>query len=150
MRRPGIRSLAGGAAGIVAGVIGGIALTSVSAASGPTPAAPGVDAVHVPPVITRVGEPVTLRYAIVCAPRDDGEPCDGSGSVFVRRGQSGPFQQLALRRGEDSRDGRYFVDLPREVASWRVPKHPETSSLSVSLVIAAGSPTRPSGDRLII
>ena len=34
MRRPGIRSLAGGAAGIVAGVIGGIALTSVSAAGG--------------------------------------------------------------------------------------------------------------------
>lgn len=117
MRRPGIRSLAGGAAGIVAGVIGGIALTSVSAASGPT-AAPDLDAVHVPPVLTRAGEPVTLRYAIVCAPRDDGEPCDGSGSVFVRRGQSGPFEQLALRRGEDSRDGRYFLDLPREIASW--------------------------------
>ena len=40
------------------------------------------------------------------------------GSVFVRRGQSGPFQPLALRRGEDSRDGRYYVDLPWEVASW--------------------------------
>lgn len=118
MRRPGIRSLAGGAAGIVAGVIGGIALTSVSAASGPTAAVPDLDAVHVPPVLTRAGEPVTLRYAIVCAPRDDGEPCDGSGSVFVRRGQSGPFEQLAMRRGEDSRDGRYFVDLPREIASW--------------------------------
>jgi hypothetical protein len=119
MRRPGIRSLAGGAAGIVAGVIGGIALTSVSAASGPTPAASGVDAVHTPPVLTRVGEPVTLRYALVCAPRDDGEPCDGSGSVFVRAGQSGPFQQLTLRRGEDSSGGRYFVDLPREIASSR-------------------------------
>ena len=118
MRRPGIRSLAGGAAGIFAGVIGGIALTSVSAASGPTAAVPEVDAVHVPPVLTRAGDPVTLRYAIVCAPRDDGEPCDGSGSVFVRRGQSGPFQELALRRGEDSRDGRYFVDLPRGIASW--------------------------------
>jgi hypothetical protein len=119
MRRPGIRSLAGGAAGIVAGVIGGIALTSVSAASEPNPAIPGVDAVHVPPVLTRVGEPITLRYAIVCAPRDDGGPCDGSGSVFVRAGESGPFQQLALKRGEDSSDGRYFVDLPREIASSR-------------------------------
>jgi hypothetical protein len=118
MHRPGIRSLAGGAAGIVAGVIGGIALTSVSAASGPLAAVPDVDAVHVPPVLTRVGESVTLRYAIVCAPRDDGEPCDGSGSVFVRRGQTGPFQQLALQRGEDSRDGRYFVELPREIASF--------------------------------
>src|SRR4051812_11379613 len=118
MRRPGIRSLAGGAAGIVAGVIGGIALTSVSAASRSTAAVPEVDAVHVPPVLTRPGEPITLRYAIVCAPRDDGEPCEGSGSVFVRSGQSGPFQELALRRGEDSREGRYFVDLPREIASW--------------------------------
>ena len=117
MRRPGIRSLAGGAAGIVAGVIGGIALSSVSAASGPTPAAPDVDAVHIPPVLTRAGEPVTLTYAIVCAPRDGGEPCDGSGSVFLRAGQSGPFQQLTLKRGEDSSDGRYFVDLPREIAS---------------------------------
>jgi hypothetical protein len=117
MRRPGIRSLAGGAAGIVVGVIGGIALTSVSAASGHTATSPDVDAVHVPPVLTRAGDPVTLRYAIVCAPRDDGEPCDGSGSVFVRAGQSGPFQELALKRGEDSREGRYFVDLPREIAS---------------------------------
>jgi hypothetical protein len=119
MRRPGIRSLAGGAAGIVAGVIGGIALTSVSAASGPTLAAPGVDAVHIPPVLTRAGEPVTLRYAIVCPPRDDGEPCEGSGSVFVRAGDNGPFQQLVLRRGENSSEGRYFVDLPQELASAR-------------------------------
>jgi hypothetical protein len=119
MRRPGIRSLAGGAAGIVAGVIGGIALTSVSAASGLTPAAPALDAVHIPPVLTLAGETVRLRYAIVCAPRDDGEPCDGSGSVFVRPGQSGPFRQLTLRRGEDSSNGRYFVDLPREIASSR-------------------------------
>jgi hypothetical protein len=119
MRRPGIRSLAGGAAGIVAGVIGGIALSSVSAASGPMPAAPGLDAVHVPPVLTRPGEPVTLRYAIVCAPSDDGAPCDGAGSVYIRAGQNGGFQQLTLERGEDSSDGRYFVDLPHEIASSR-------------------------------
>ena len=56
------------------------------------------------PSLTRPGEPVTLRYAIVCAPRDDGEPCDGSGSVFVRAGQSGPFQRLALTPRQDSRE----------------------------------------------
>jgi hypothetical protein len=117
MRRPGIRSLAGGAAGIVAGVIGGIALTSISVASGPTPAVPGLDAVHVPPLLTRPGEPVTLRYAIVCAPRDDGKPCEGSGSVYVRAGQSGLFRQLRLRRGSESREGRYYVELPSEIAS---------------------------------
>jgi hypothetical protein len=70
-------------------------------------------------VLTRAGEPVRLRYAIVCAPRGDGEPCDGSGSVFARAGQTGPFQQLPLRRGEDSSEGRYFVDLPLEIASSR-------------------------------
>jgi hypothetical protein len=119
MRRPGIRSLAGGAAGIVAGVIGGIALTSTSTASGPALAVPGLDAVHVPPVLTMRGEPVTLRYAIVCPPRADGEPCDGSGSVYVRAGQSGSFGRLRLSRGEVSGEGRYFVELPREIASSR-------------------------------
>ena len=119
MRRPGIRSLAGGAAGIVAGVIGGIALTSTSTASGPALAVPGLDAVHVPPVLTMMGEPVTLRYAIVCPPRADGDPCGGSGSVYVRAGQSGAFRRLRLSRGEFSGAGRYFVELPREIASSR-------------------------------
>jgi hypothetical protein len=116
MRRPGIRSLAGGAAGIVTGVIGGIALASISAASGFTPSAPGLDAAHVPPVLTRPGEAVTLRYAIVCPPRDDGRPCDGSGEVYARAGQSGSFRRLTLSRGEDSGQGRYFVDLPPDIA----------------------------------
>jgi hypothetical protein len=70
-------------------------------------------------VLVRAGEPVTLRYAIVCAPRDDGEPCDGSGSVYLRAGQSGSFRQLPLERGQDSSEGRYFVDVPREIASSR-------------------------------
>jgi hypothetical protein len=115
MRRPSIRSLAGGAAGIAAGVIGGVVLTSVSAA-GPSPppeaAAPIIDATHVPPLLTRPGEPVRLRYAIVCAPRDDGLPCDGSGTVYIRRGESGRLQALPLQRGEDSRDGRYYAEVP--------------------------------------
>jgi hypothetical protein len=117
MRRPGIRSLAGGAAGIVAGVIGGIALTSPSTAGGPAPAVPGLEAAHLPPVLTRTDEPVTLRYAIVCPPRADGEPCDGSGLVYVRAGQSGSFRRLALGRGESSGEGRYFVKLPHEIAA---------------------------------
>jgi hypothetical protein len=119
MRRPGIRSLAGGAAGIVAGVIGGIALTSTSTASGPALAVPGLDAVHIPPVLTTKDEPVTLRFAIVCPPRADGAPCDGSGLVYARAGRSGAFRRLTLSRGEVSGDGRYFVDLPREIASSR-------------------------------
>jgi hypothetical protein len=113
MRRPSIRSLAGGAAGIAAGVIGGVVLTSVSAAGpGPSQGAGAlIDATHIPPVLTLPGEPVRLRYAIVCAPRDDGLPCDGSGTVYIRRG-GGAFQALALRRGDESKDGRYYVDVP--------------------------------------
>jgi hypothetical protein len=114
MRRPGIRSLAGGAAGIAAGVIAGVVLTSVSAA-GPSPApggAPVIEAAHVPPLLTLPGEPVRLRYAIVCAPRDDGLPCDGSGVVYIRSGQATRFRPLRLLRGDDSKEGRYYIDVP--------------------------------------
>ena len=118
MRRPRFRSLAGGAAGIAAGVIGGVALTSGQAAVPPAPArAPAlIDATHVPPALTLPGEPVQLRYGLVCTPRDDGLPCDGSGKVYVRPGAAGPFRSYALRRDDDSRGGRYFVDVPPGVA----------------------------------
>jgi hypothetical protein len=118
MRRPTIRSLAGGAAGITAGLIGGIALTSLSAAGAPA-TGPGalIDAAHVPPVLTLPGERITLRYAILCSAREDGRPCDGSGEVYARAGQSGPFRRLALSRGDDSRAGRYFVELSEAVTS---------------------------------
>lgn len=118
MRRPRIRSLAGGAAGIAAGVIGGIALTAASAAGPPSgsPAPAFVDAAHVPPVLTVRGEPVSLRYAIVCPPRDDGRPCDGSGTVYLRAGGTGAFRPFALARGADSVNGRYFIDVPADVA----------------------------------
>ena len=118
MRRPSFRSLAGGAAGIAAGVIGGVVLTSVSAA-GPTPMAAGpalIDATHVPPALTVGGEPVRLRFGLVCTPRGDGLPCDGSGTVYLRSGQAGPFRPYALQRGDDSKDGRYYLDVPQAVA----------------------------------
>jgi hypothetical protein len=75
-----------------------------------------VDAAHVPPVLTVPGERIRLRYAIVCPPRDDGLPCDGSGTVYLRRGTAGPFASYALVRGDDSADGRYWVDVPAEIA----------------------------------
>ena len=121
MRRPGIRSLAGGAAGIAAGVVAGVALTAVSAAGPPAaPSPPAViDAAHVPPLLRLPGEPVRLRFAIVCPPRVDGLPCDGSGTVYVRAGDTGPFRALALERGEESKDGRYYADVPAELAAGR-------------------------------
>ena len=103
MRRPPFRSLAGGAAGIAAGVIGGVVLTSVSTAGlAPVALAPAlIDATHVPPVLTLPGEPVTLRYGLVCTPRADGLPCDGSGTVYARAGQAGAFRAYPLRRGDE-------------------------------------------------
>jgi hypothetical protein len=143
MRRPSVRSLAGGAAGIVAGVAGGIALTSVSAASVPSAAPPGlIETAHLPPVLTLPGEAIRLRYALVCSPREDGLPCAGSGVVHVRAGQEGPFRELVLQRGEESKEGRYFVDLPAEVASSRE----GFSYYAVLRDDAAGAPvTVPSG-----
>jgi hypothetical protein len=119
MRRPRFWSLAGGAAGIAAGVIGGVVLTSVSAAgSAPVAAGPPlIDAAHVPPVLTLPGQPIRLRYALVCTPRDDGLPCDGSGTVYARAGQSGAFAAFPLQRGDESKDGRYYLDLPPSVAA---------------------------------
>jgi len=118
MRRPRFWSLAGGAAGIAAGLIGGVVLTSVSAAgSAPVAAGPPlIDATHVPPVLTLPGQPVRLRYALACTPRDDGLPCDGSGTVYARAGQSGAFRAYTLQRGDESKDGRYYLDLPPDVA----------------------------------
>ena len=119
MRRPSIRSLAGGAAGIAAGAIVGVVLTADSAAGPPAvPNPPAlIDAAHVPPLLRLPGEPVRLRYSIVCTPRDDGLPCAGSGIVYIRGGEGGQFRPLALRRGVDSKDGRYYVDVPPELAS---------------------------------
>jgi len=119
MRRPSVRSLAGGAAGIAAGVAGGIALASVSAASAPSTAAGLIEAAHIPPVLTLPGEAIRLSYALVCSPRDDGLPCEGTGVVHARAGQDGRFQEFELQRGEESKEGRYVVDLPDEIASSR-------------------------------
>ena len=107
----------GGAAGIAAGLIGGIALTGMSSAgSSLQPQSPDVDATHVPPALTMRGERVTLRYSIVCGPREDGEPCDGSGELFVHPGQEGAFERIALNRGTDSAAGRYYAELPARIA----------------------------------
>ena len=119
MRRPSFRSLVGGAAGITAGITAGVALTAVSAAGPPaSPTPPALlDAAHVPRLLRLPGEPVRLRYSIVCAPRDDGLPCDGSGTVYIRAGEAGPFRPLTLVRGNDSKDGRYYVDVPGDLAA---------------------------------
>jgi hypothetical protein len=115
MRRPASRSLAGGAAGIAAGLSTAVAVATISAAGPPVaPASPPlIDSTHVPPVLVVPGEPVQLRYGLVCTPREDGEPCHGSGDVYVRAGERSGFARLPLRRDTDSLEGRYYVDLPQ-------------------------------------
>jgi hypothetical protein len=118
--RPTKRSLVGGAAGLTAALLAGIGLGAIPADDAPTPSPPAtVDAAHTPALLVLPGEPITLRYAIVCPPRDDGAPCDGSGEVFVRAGESGAFSRFPLQRGDDSKDGRYFLALPPELAAAR-------------------------------
>lgn len=123
MHRLSCRAAMGGAAGVLAGVLAGMGVLSISAASAARPTGQNVPpgarllaAAHVPPLLTRPGEPLTLRYAIVCAPREDGSACAGAGDVFVRAGQSGAFTRLPLQRGADSREGRYFVAVPQAIA----------------------------------
>jgi hypothetical protein len=91
-----------------------VAVTTISAAGPPAaPSAPAlIDATHVPPVLVVPGEPIRLRYGLVCTPRADGEPCEGSGEVYVRTGEGSAFARLPLHRGDDSKEGRYYVDLP--------------------------------------
>jgi hypothetical protein len=118
------RTLAGGVSGLVFGTAGGIAgivLLAGGASGGAREAGDSfITAAHVPPLLTLPGEDVRLRYALVCPPpAGDASPgaCDGSGDVFIRVGRSGPFERLALTRGADSAEGRYFVDVPRRIAS---------------------------------
>jgi hypothetical protein len=95
-----------------------VLLTSVSSA-GSTPAGaapPIIDAAHVPPALTLRGEPIRLRYGLVCTPREDGLACDGSGTVYLRAGRAGPFRAYPLHRGDESKDGRYFLDVPAPLA----------------------------------
>jgi hypothetical protein len=118
MGRPTKRSLVGGAAGLTTALLAGIGFGAVPAEESPEPSLPAtVDTAHVPPLLALPGESVTLRYAIVCPPRNDGAPCDGSGDVFARAGDTGAFSRFSLQRGNDSKDGRYFVALPPEITS---------------------------------
>jgi hypothetical protein len=114
-------ALAGGLAGLVAGAVIATAAPRMHEQGEPDVAVDSIiDAAHVPPLLTVPGEPVTLRYAIVCpGPGGDpfgGAPCDASGDVHIRAGSTGPFTRLPLRRTDDSIDGRYALDVPPAIA----------------------------------
>ena len=120
------RTLAGAAAGLVAGVIVGVgvlALTGVAIAHGlgaaDDPAGP-IDATHLPPLLTLPGEAVTLRYDIYCAPPgadpESGATCDAGGTVYLRAGDFGAFRAIPLRLDAAASQGRYAADVPSDIA----------------------------------
>ena len=80
-----------------------------------------IDATHVPPLLTAPREAVELRYDIVCAApgRDpeSGAACDAGGAVFVRGAGEAAFRVLTLRRDGDAGEGRYYVQVPSDVAA---------------------------------
>ena len=119
------RTLWSGLSGLVfgtAGGIAGIALLAGGASGGGRESGDSfITAAHLPPLLTVPGEPVTLRYAIVCPPpagdASSSEPCDAGGDVYIRSGRTGPFERVALARGADSAGGRYVAEVPDSVAS---------------------------------
>jgi hypothetical protein len=117
-------ALAGGLAGLVTGAV--IAAAAPRAHEQGEPDADVssiIDAAHVPPLLTLPGEPVALRYAIVCPAAGEmpfgGVPCDAGGEVYIRAGGDGPFTRLPLERTDDSLDGRYVADVPPAIAGSR-------------------------------
>ena len=127
-RRRALRLLGWGVCGLVLGGAAGVAAVAAAgaiAAGGSTSsdrdAARIIDVGHLPPLLRLPGEPATLRFNVFCpAPSADpfgGEPCDAGGDVFVRAGSAGAFRRIALRRTDDVLAGRYFADVPAEIAA---------------------------------
>jgi hypothetical protein len=115
-----------GAAGILAGaltglLVAGLAGDAVAHRLVPNSPQPLIEATHLSPLLTATGDAVELRYDVYCASgADDPDidvPCDASGNVFVRSGDSGEFREIALQADRGAPEGRYVVRLPEDVAS---------------------------------
>jgi hypothetical protein len=130
-RRRGRAPLALGMLAVALGAACGTLLVAATAGAH-DPAAPPdrdpatiLDATHVPPLLTVPGEPVTLRYDVICAaPGDDpfsGAPCDAGGRVYLREGDAGPFTPVELDRADTYVEGgRYSVKVPAQLVDSRV------------------------------
>jgi hypothetical protein len=82
---------------------------------------PFLDATHLPPLLTSSNEPVELRYDVYCgrdvdSPEDPESPCNATGTVFVRAGDTGLFQPLPVRVDATAVEGRYVATVPGELS----------------------------------
>lgn len=113
-------ALGGVLLGASAGVAAGLGAAGVAADGQPGQALPPIlEATHLPPLLTARGEPVDLRYDVFCAPAGAEiaeRPCDASGTVFVRTGDTGTFQSLPLREDLSAAEGRYHALVPSDIA----------------------------------
>jgi hypothetical protein len=112
-----------GASGLVVGAALGTAFVlltgSAVAHRAAAPPAPTLDASHLPPLLTRPGEPVELRYDVYCSSLADEESdasCDAEGTVYVRAGGAGTFNELPLRIDPAAVEGRYAAVVPPSIA----------------------------------
>ena len=126
MRASPERRILGGASGLLVGVLAG-AIVGL-AASGPggarqaTPSlTPFIDATHLPPLLTTGAGPVDLRYEVFCSAGGDEDvadsaPCNASGIVYVREGDSGWFAPFPLHVDPSAPEGRYVASVPSDIA----------------------------------
>jgi hypothetical protein len=113
-----------GAIGLGLGVLLGLGAVAAGLAvdgnaSSADPSIATIDATHTPPALVLPGERVALRYDITCPPPTevDSSGCVGSGTVFLRAGQSGPFTPMALTLDENAPQGRYSLTVPPAIAA---------------------------------
>ena len=112
-----------GTAGVLAGALAGIlsvALAGTALAHRFVQPAerPLLEATHLPPLLTTRGEEIALRYDVYCAlsEAEADTPCSVEGAVFARAGDTGAFQEIAMRTERGTSDSRYVARLPQSIA----------------------------------
>jgi hypothetical protein len=103
----------GAAVGVIA-LAGGAVGASVVA---PSPDRALRDVLHSPPSLVERGQPIELRYDVVCQSDSFGRPCTPAGSVFLRRGGEVAYRRIPLA----SAGGTVLtaaVDVPNEGAAY--------------------------------
>jgi len=117
-----LKSVARLATGALAGVaVAMLASTAVANQLTSSAHQPLIEATHLPPLLTAPNEAIELRYDIYCLSGDvdTGEPCDSSGTAFVRSGDTGPFREISLEVDPAADAGRFVARLPNEITGSR-------------------------------